>query len=403
MRKVHIQYSAFIILHSAFFLGVAAQGQAKARRTILRFPVDRSLGTVEYRIQGSPGNTSWNSLGEAQGIIRVPPKAHTRLSLSAAGATDLSPLRAFKRGYLQAIRAAGTPIKDADLEHLSTLFALMYLDLSRTAITDKGLSILAGSLAVRDLKLGGTRVSDAGMGSVAKIRGLEALELPVGISDKGLAGLSELQTLRVLVLKDNGRITDDGLKVLTVFKNLAELDLSNMGLGNAALAHIGKIASLRHLSLRGTKVTDAGMVHLKPLRRLYELKLTGTAVGDNSLEQLADMVTLETLLLGGTRITDSGLVHMGRMRSLLTLSLASTRVTDAGLAHLTKLFSLETLYLNDTQVTDAGVGYLAALTSLKKLVLRDTKISDAARARLKKTLPGCAIVPLKEEGGKPGG
>ena len=396
MKHTIARRSTLFTLCCTAFIGSPSLAQSNPGRTVLRFPTDRSLGVVEHRIvawgQSAARSPVWYPLGPAQGTVRIPPQADVRLRLDAQAVEDLSWLRGFKRNYLQAIRAAGTPLKDADLEHFRNLFALMYLDLSRTQITDKGLAILAKSLAIRDLNLRGTHVSDNGMTWAAKIRGLERLALPASIGDKGLSHLSELESLRALLLKNNEKITDAGLAILATFPKLSELDLTNTRLGDAALVHVSRIKTLRYLSLHGTKITDAGMTHLKALRGLYELKLSQTAISDQGLQSLTGMIMLETLLLGGTRITDEGLAHIGKLRSLRTLSLASTRIGDAGLEHLTALASIEKIYLNGTRVSDACVQTLARLPTLRLINLRDTQVSDAARARLRKALPDCTII-----------
>ncbi|MCH7891964.1 MAG: polymer-forming cytoskeletal protein [Gemmatimonadetes bacterium] len=180
-------------------------------------------------------------------------------------------------------------------------------------------------------------------------------------------------------------------RICTETADESELDLANTRLGDAALAPVSHIKTLRYLSLHGTKITDAGMTRLKALRGLYELKLSQTAISDQGLQSLTGMNMLATLLLGGTRITDEGLAHIGKLRSLRTLSLASTRIGDIGLGYLTALTSLEELYLNGTRVSDACVQTLAGLPSLRKINLRDTQVNFIAYA-----IPVCMFIMAAE-------
>ena len=108
-----------------------------------------------------------------------------------------------------------------------------------------------------------------------------------------------------------------------------------------------------------------------------------TKAGDAGLAQLAGMKSLRVLSLEGTVLTDSGLVHLAGLTQFEDLNLASTSVSDAGLAHLTGLTKpSEMLDLSRTRITDEGLAYLKPMTGLRSLDLGRTKVGDAGLSQL---------------------
>jgi hypothetical protein len=76
-------------------------------------------------------------------------------------------------------------------------------------------------------------------------------------------------------------VTDDLLKQVKQLGNIAELDLSTTGVGDAQLKlmhEIGLHLFLARLDLSHTAVTDAALEHLDGCLFLMELNLTGTQV-----------------------------------------------------------------------------------------------------------------------------
>jgi hypothetical protein len=89
---------------------------------------------------------------------------------------------------------------------------------------------------------------------------------------------------------------------------------------------------------------------------------------------------------------DADLAELCELRDLRVLGLDATGVSDAGLRRVAELRRLETLYLNDTGVGDAGLEELYPMKGLRLLDLRGTKTTDDGVARLRRALPGCAVV-----------
>ena len=151
-----------------------------------------------------------------------------------------------------------------------------------------------------------------------------------------------------------------------------------------ALAHVGHLSRLKHLTLILTPVNDAGLAHLEGLSNLESLMLRGrNEVTDAGVAHLARMNSLKGLYLENSQISDEGLASVSKLTGLETLNLARTHVGDVGLARLDGLTHLENLGLDGTKVTDAGlVRLLRGRTRFKGLYLSDTQIGDEGLAPL---------------------
>ncbi len=130
------------------------------------------------------------------------------------------------------------------------------------------------------------------------------------------------------------------------------------GLDDEALAHIGKVTTLRELELGDAQITSAGLKHLRGLQSLTFLGLGWTKdVTDAGLPELAALPNLEVLILSGTKITDAGLAQLAKLHKLKEVRLAALpQVTDAGLLKLKDCKPLTNIVVNKkTGTTPAGI------------------------------------------------
>jgi hypothetical protein len=180
-----------------------------------------------------------------------------------------------------------------------------------------------------------------------------------------------------------------------VLEKLSDLDdasfAHNEGLGNAGLAHLGKLKKLRKLDLEHTGITAAGLKHLEGLKELRWLKLDRNDLSGSGTEALAALTALDYLHLYGTKVGDEALNAIGKLPRLRTLNLEDCPVTDAGLAHLKGLAELETLELQNTRVSDDGLANLEGLKKLKAVNLRKTRVTAKGVEKLQKALPSARI------------
>jgi hypothetical protein len=82
--------------------------------------------------------------------------------------------------------------------------------------------------------------------------------------------------------------------------------------------------------LRLTKVTDDDLKELKAFPQLADLNLSDTKVTDAGLKELKELKQLATLNLSATQITDAGLKDLQDFKQLQSLSLYNNpQLTDA--------------------------------------------------------------------------
>ena len=399
---------------------------------VLHFPADRSLGQVMERDDNYKHHIdtfynwtgeyeSWQYLGEAQGDIAIPRNKHVKLTINKSALADLSPLLNLGSDDIHTLimpyfREEVDLPWDACMPHVAHLTGLRQLDLTYTKITrmglahlekltalerlampkattDKGLAHIAALPSLKELKFGGrNQITNGGLAQLANAQAIE--ELTIGgkyISDAGLAPLTRLPSLRYLILWGN-TLGDDALIHVRNIPSLRILNLGNGAIGDVGLAHLAGHAGLEHLNLYGTQVTDAGMVHLKKMRSLKKLNLMNTQVTDHGLIHLKEIRSLEHLNLPNFGITDAGLAHMSEMTNLKYLWAGGSSggpITDAGIEHVTKLHALEELCIGGRGITDAGLEQLTKLTNLEKLsLISDSEtISNNGMASLAKIKP----------------
>jgi hypothetical protein len=110
---------------------------------------------------------------------------------------------------------AGAKFGDAELQKLGAVGNdLLWLDLSRTGITDAGLAVLAKMPNLEHVDLRGTAVGDQGVRALAGLDKLETLGLyGTGVTDAGLEPLRGLPALRRLYVGGT-KVTAQGLEAL---------------------------------------------------------------------------------------------------------------------------------------------------------------------------------------------
>ena len=170
----------------------------------------------------------------------------------------------------------------------------------------------------------------------------------------------------------------DEYRHLTVLPALEKLGFMENGIGDAGLAHVGKITTLTHLTFGDHEITDAGLKHLTHLKKLTYLNL---CFPDKK---------------HGGNISDKGMDELAKITSLETLDLRATQITDVGLAKLKSLPNLKELLLNGTAITDQGLVHLQEIKSLRRVNVFNCKaVTPRGMAELKKALPGCEVMNAK--------
>ena len=180
----------------------------------------------------------------------------------------------------------------------------------------------------------------------------------------------------------HGRPTAPGWMVnrigIDCFSDVVAVDLGSSKSADAAIAHVGRLSQLEHLSLLLSDVTEAGLAHLKSPKNLKYLGLGYTWVGDAGLARLRVLTNLEQLDLSGCDLTDDGLKHLKKMINLRKLNLQNNpNVSGIGLAYLKNLANL-------TQLRFGSAGY-------RVVPDEPSPFNDAGIRELKQALPNLTI------------
>ena len=85
---------------------------------------------------------------------------------------------------------------------------------------------------------------------------------------------------------------------------------------------VGKLPSIRYLSLEGTNVSGEGLKHLRKLDDLRVLYLEGSAISEADLAEIAQFTNLERLNLSETGVTGDDLSELNGLTQLKKLQLS---------------------------------------------------------------------------------
>jgi hypothetical protein len=144
-------------------------------------------------------------------------------------------------------------------------------------------------------------------------------------------------------------------------QNVVSVGIMNGRATDETLKLIGRIPSIRSVSLKGGNVTNRGVAYLSDLSDLHALGLWKTRVGDGGLQCLLAHRHLKSLVLDETDITDQDLAYLRAMTDMEEwLGLTDTRISDVGLENLVGMKRLRSLNLLRTKATADGVRKLKA-------------------------------------------
>ncbi|CAI5480698.1 unnamed protein product [Closterium sp. Yama58-4] len=173
------------------------------------------------------------------------------------------------------------------------------------------------------------------------------------------------------VRKSEGVLKQTWQRILSAADEM-DLNLGRLScLSDAILAHVSTMTHLKTIDLDGSAgFTAEGISYLFCLPRLAELDLRNTAVSDAALEGIKAASSLEYLSLVSTHVSNTGLQHLTALATLKSVWLDKCKgVTNAGMVHVGRLIGLGELGLAGTGVSTDGLHRLTALTSLQVLVL----------------------------------
>jgi len=249
------------------------------------------------------------------------------LSDSRVGDSGLAHVGMFPN--VETLNLSGTMVSNGGLAAIADLPKLKTLALDRTQnIDETGLSPLAKCPALKEVSVQSTMVADGIFPHLKEAEGLEVLrvgdcsnlhgrefsaivqkngfknlkELYAGNSPFVYYGLLELNRLKQLEVLDASHPTmNDGF--IGNFQNctkLRKLSLSNSAVSNEGLKMMSKFRQLEELHVNGCKgINDAGLMFLKTHKQLKKLDLDGTSCTAAAVQGLKKQLPNTTIRFTG--------------------------------------------------------------------------------------------------------
>ena len=336
------------------------------------FRVDRATNTIEVR--GPLPQAQWDTVVDVmreQGIS----------GLRAAAVTDRALERVAKLDHVTRLVLEGGLVTDDGLRHVARLSGLEELEVGgpKALVTDAGLEVLRHLRGLRRFTSCWTpRISDAGVANLTFCDELEHVNLMGTLTGDGaihaLRGKGRLRHLKT------GRlVTDAGVSLL---HDLPGFKTWQGGEGNLGLMSFD--SEPNHLLLDGP-FTDRGVEQLRGLDGLYGVHFFWHVGGfaPDALGVLADLPHLEMLGCEGTLCNDVAMRHIGALPRLRMLMGQGTVASDDGFAALARSRTIEFLWGRECpNLTGPGFRALARMPALRGLGVSCKTVDDASLAAL---------------------
>lgn len=153
------------------------------------------------------------------------------------------------------------------------------------SLKGKDLMFFADFPNLRSLQLSGTRVTDSQMEAVSRIHSLEFVNVgKTEVTDIGLSRLADCKRLRQLLFA-NTQVTGTAFKRLALLPALEEVNADWGVLDDEALGWLGQIETLRIVYVSGKLITDRGIVRLCRASNLQDVTVVAkiTETGLNAI------------------------------------------------------------------------------------------------------------------------
>jgi Leucine-rich repeat (LRR) protein len=191
-----------------------------------------------------------------------------------------------------------------------------------------------------------SQLTDAGVEQLATLPRLAEYHLAgcSNLTDASLRAMARPE-LRLVDVTAAAEITDGGIAALAVCPNLEELLLEKTGITSASLVTIGRLRTLRQLTLNETAIRNH-LDRLRPLRQLEHLSLArlgdeDAPLAEESLAFLSDLKHLSSLDLDGTAVSK---VELRQLPELKRLSIGHPALKELALTDLPQIESLQFTY-----------------------------------------------------------
>ena len=327
-----------------------------------------SLDDVRRMIARQYGYESWPAFAEA---LAQPPDDAARSRLGSSAAPPFYRIHRQERAI-----EVRPPLGDRDWD---TVFAVMrehgLTKIATSAFTDRAMEKLSQLDFVTSVNADGAQgLSDDGLLHLGRMPQLEELSLSgwhVPFTDRGLAMLPRLTSLRRFSIEWAQRISDAGVAKLAACERLESVDLMGTPTGDGAIAALRGKRDLQRFKT-GRLVTDAGLplLHEFPAYRTWR-----------DTEVAYDLMSFQgepnNLLIDGP-FTDRGLATLAGLEGLFSLGFFwhSHAFTSEGLAVLAELPNLGFVGCQGERCDDAAMRSIARIPRLRMLMAQGTVATD---------------------------
>jgi hypothetical protein len=277
------------------------------------------------------------------------------LSLEGTGISDRGLLYLFPLQNLEVLHL-NKAITDEGLATLARLHRLVELRLTDSQVTDAGMKVLKNFPGLQRLDLEGTQVTAKGLEAL-KGAPLKQLHLGPKMTDAASQALKSFSAL-VQLHANQAAFTDQAIPAIAALPRLHTLFLSP-SVSDKGVAALARMRSLRRLDLTGVAMTNRGAASLSTLKDLEELALTRTQVGDTGLAALAGLQKLRYLEVSETAVTLSGFAEIAKLKALRVVSLSSQKKLRLGdLRALGQLPQLHTIIVDGSPLPPDALEFL---------------------------------------------
>ena len=222
-----------------------------------------------------------------------------------------------------------TSIDGNVLKYIAEIPNLKVLKLRGTAYNDSAIAFLADHPKLQSLHLQDATVTDACLDSLATIPSLTDLSL-FRLSEISNEGLQKLEGsgLQRLLIRDNDKINNDGMKVIGTMPNLSRLTLyevrsvNDEGLADAIKGN-KKLINLALYDM--PDITDKTRATLATTTALRGLEMRMTGQTDVTLQLASKLPRLETIIIGyNANFTDKGFDYLGENKAIKRIEIKDT-------------------------------------------------------------------------------
>ena len=307
-------------------------------------------------------------------------------------------------GDLRSLRILNCRVlNDEMVDQLTSLKNLDTLALTNSALTDAGVEKIVQSfpnLVELDLS-SNTNMTGAAMKQIASLAKLERLTLLQNrFNDLNTRRLSKMPQLRAIDLRGNMEAGDMTLEVVGKLPQLTALKHRSTAVTDAGLEGLAESETLESLLMQDFVITNDSGPHLAKLSKLSSLEVFRCqGFGTDGVLALAGLPLTRLTLRDLPDVGDPALAVLAKLPRLKRLYLHElASLGDEGLRQLAAAKNLEVLDIwSLPKMTDASIDVIAALPNLKELSIRETGVTEASVEKIA-AMPKLQSLTFKNNG-----